>query len=87
MKRNYTLKINGASIIKTHSIIRFLRKTRLIKWGNKPVEVFVRVYDGRYKDVFGKMIDFFNEGTYANKKDFDLALTAFLETREENQAT
>ena len=81
-KRNYTLKIfHGQKVerYETHSIIRFLRKTRTIKWLDSMVKVYVKVYYGMDKDVFDRKSHFYNDGTYTNKKDFDFALNAFLE--------
>lgn len=73
-KRNFTLRVRNqdkeVSYIKTHSIRRFLPKTRLINWENKTLDVYLRVSYGK---------GFFNSGTYNNKKDFEMALAAFLE--------
>ena len=43
------------------------------------VKVFIKVSYGKHKDVFGKMVEFTNQGTYENKHDALQALEAFLE--------
>lgn len=80
--RNYTLKIfSGQKVdrVETKSIVRFLRRVRLIKWQDSTIKVYLRISYGNMIDVWGKRVTAYNNGTYTNKKDFDLALNAFLE--------
>ncbi len=78
MKRNYTVVINGKRYESSH-IRRFLNHVRTIKWQVGHPKVYLRVSYGMQKDNFGKNRTFYNDGDYDNKKDFDLALKAFLE--------
>ena len=80
---NFTFKVyeNGrvVSRCQTHKMMRFLHRIQAIKFKKGTTKVNLRVYYGRFKDNFGKMVDFFNEGLYDNKKDFTLAWKAFIE--------
>ena len=81
-KINYILKVFKAKTMKRYESAnrrRFLYYTRLINWKNGISKVYLKVIYGKDKDAYGKMIVFQNEGTYTNKKDFELALKAFLE--------
>ncbi len=81
-KRNYLLKIiHGQKVerYETKSLRRFLNHTRTINWKDSPCRVYLRVSYGKKEDVFGKQATFYNDGTYENKEDFNLALEAFLE--------
>lgn len=82
---NYTAKThytNGkVNRLETSSIRRFLTHTRSINWQKSIRKVYLRVYYGKHKDVFGKTAQFINEGEYASKRDFDRSLKAFLEIR------
>lgn len=80
--RNYTLKIFHSQKVEraeTKSIVRFLRRARLIKWQDTAFKVYLRVSYGTIIDGWEKRVTSYNDGTYTNKKDFDLALNAFLE--------
>jgi len=80
-KLNYTFKvIKKGKVVErlvTGKKRRFYNHARLIKWINKPLKVYLRVYYGTFKDNEGKMSNFYNEGYYFNKKDFWLALDVF----------
>jgi len=71
---NYTLKISHGQKVeryRTKSLRRFLRHIRTIKWEDSTFQkVYLKVYYGKKQD---------NDGIYINKKDFELALNAFLE--------
>ena len=80
--KQYALRIKTPKGVKrrtTKSRRRFLYYTRLIPWQIKDLKVYLKVSDGLQKDHRGKMVEFYNDGDYINKKDFDLALNAFLE--------
>lgn len=77
MNRNYTINANGVRY-ESKSMRRFLRHVRTIKWKETTLAT-LRVSYGTGKDVFGKEVTFNNEGEYTNKKDFEQALTAFME--------
>ena len=70
--RNYTLKVfkddREVQRVETHNLSLFTRKSRLINWLESNLEVYLRVSEGS-----------FNDGTYQNKKDFEIALKAFME--------
>jgi hypothetical protein len=74
IKRNLTLKVirNGQTVqrCQTRSKRRFYNSVSRINWRDTPLKVVLRV---NYGDGF------FNEGEYISKRDFDLALKAFLE--------
>jgi hypothetical protein len=79
---NFTLKVmeNGQEVsrVQTHSLRVFLNRARTINWQNPHILVGLRVSYGKYEDVFGKMVTFYNEGEYDKKKDFALAANAFI---------
>lgn len=54
---------------------RFLSKLRGSLWSR----CVIRVSYGKQKDVYGKMVEFTNEGEYDNKHDAIQAFKAFLE--------
>jgi len=82
-KLNYTFRVvrNGKTMEKcqTHSKRRFSNKIRTINWQNKPSKVYLRVSYGKGEDVFGKIVNFYNDGWYDNKKDLLFALNTFSE--------
>lgn len=71
---NFTYKAyeNGRVVqsMRTHSIRRFLNRTRTIKWQKEHFNVYLRV---SYKKGF------YNDGDYQYKKDFWLAFYVFTE--------
>jgi len=79
--RNCILKVKYGKVVKRYESAnkrRFLYYTRLINWEKCPV-VTLRVVYGKIKDNFGHIVTADNTGDYENKKDFLLALNAFLE--------
>jgi len=46
---------------------------------NKPYHVFLRVGYGKHEDTWGKMVRFYNSGSYTTKKDLWFAFRAFTE--------
>jgi hypothetical protein len=40
---------------------------------------YIRVNYGKYKDNFGKLVDFYNDGEYTNKTELMKAYKAFIE--------
>lgn len=80
-KRNYLLKVFYGQKVEryeTHSIRRFYNHARTIKWKNKPIKVYLRISYGKQLTLGGKLENFWNDGKYTNKEDFELALNAFL---------
>lgn len=79
---NFTYRVtkNGkvAAKCQTHSIRRFCRRIRSIKW-QKEQSVYLRVYDGRVLNNFGKMVAFYNDGYYQTRGELLGALSAFTE--------
>lgn len=63
--------------IRTHKIRLFLQKARLINWLELNLVVYLKVSYGMYKDNFGNISIFYNDGIYKNKNDFWLAFKAF----------
>ncbi len=63
----------------THSIRRFTKKLGTINWENGVIKVNLRVNYGRYKNMYGKFINFYNDGEYETKKDLLQAFKAFIE--------
>ena len=76
--RNYLIRVNGHKY-ETKSIVRFLRHVRTIKWSKSKIKVYLRVSYGKQKNISNSFVTFYNDGTYTNEKDFNLALNAFLE--------
>lgn len=78
--KSYVLTVFKGEVVQRHDTSRwrrFLYQTRMIPWQKGQIKAYLKV---NYKeDFFGKKIMFSNSGTYDNKKDFDLALKAFLE--------
>lgn len=81
---NYTLKIyfkNGkVRRVEKKNSKAFLYQIRTINW-LKSKFVGLRVYYGTFKNAFGKMSGFINEGIYTSKKEFNQTLAAFLAER------
>lgn len=80
---NYLFKvfINGKMTerYETKKLSRFLWKLRLINWQISGLRVYLRVSSGRSLENHGRLADFYNDGTYNNRPDFNQALAAFLE--------
>lgn len=68
-----------AQMSRTKKIRKFLKNARLINFKNNEIKAYLKVDYGRYLDVYGKMINFDNEGTYDNKEDFLWAVDTFTE--------
>lgn len=64
---------------RTHSIRRFVRNLRTIKWQSGGIRAYLRVNYGRHFDVFGKKSAFHNDGWYERKENLWLAFNAFKE--------
>jgi len=80
--KNYTVKVitsKGNSRLSTKSIRRFLTYIRTINWDRNLKKVYLKVYYGKQKDVFGKLSQFHNEGWYTKENEFWQAFTAFNE--------
>lgn len=82
MKKNYLIKIlypHKTYKYQTHSIRRFLKKTRTIGFHNPSIRVYLKVGYGKQENWQGKKENFYNEGYYENPPDFESALYAFVE--------
>lgn len=83
---NFTLKIKrnrqATRKCQTHSVRRFLNRLRTINWKDDQISVYLKIYYGRHKDNFGKIVPFYNDGEYENKKDLWKAFNAFYDERE-----
>ena len=88
IRKNYTFKLlennKVVRILRTHSKRRFLNGLRTIKWDSSTLEVYLRVYYGRFKDCFNKETNFYNDGFYQTKDDLWQAFEAFDELTEED---
>jgi len=64
--KNFTFRVvkNGEVISRcqTSKKRRFINHLRTINWKNKPLKVYLRVYCGRQKDVWGNLSGFYNDG-------------------------
>jgi len=81
-KRNYIIKVFYGAKVERHEsskLRRFLYYTRLIPWQIKDLKVYLKVIYGKQEDWSGKLVTFYNDGIFKNKKDFKLALNEFLE--------
>ena len=71
----FTLKVTKhgvvVQVVRTHSIRRFLKNIRTIKWQDRDIKAYLRVNYGK---------GFYNNGEYSNEKEFWLAVQAFTET-------
>ena len=80
---NLTFRVykNGKEVnrCQTHSKRHFYNRIGTINWQNKPLEVYLRVYYRKALSNYNRIEPFWNEGVYNNRKDFFLALRAFLE--------
>ena len=84
MKKSFLIKVFYPHEIykyQTHFIRRFLKKTRTTKWQNTPIKVFLKVSYGREENWQDKKENFYNDGYYENRSDFELALNAFVEEK------
>lgn len=74
---NYTLKVTHNNKKVVHLVTtkkkRFLCQTGTINWRKRNLEVYIKVYYNKGE---------WNEGIYTTRKEFDLALKAFLELPE-----
>lgn len=79
----YSIKVSKAGKVvqrnTTHKIRRFLKILRLVKFGERDISVYLRVRYGDFPDVFGKIIEFYNDGQYDNKEECSQAAYAFTE--------
>lgn len=80
---NFTLKIkeNNKTIqrVQTHSLRRFYRHLRTINWQKHNLSVYLKVSYGKQKDVWGKMVTFYNDGDYETEQELLQAFRAFTE--------
>lgn len=60
---------------------RFLNKLALINFENGQVKVYLNVCYGTGKCVTGKIVKFYNDGWYIDKKSLFQALVAFREVQ------
>ena len=85
---NYSFKViqNSRTIqrCQTHSIRRFTKKIGTINWENGQITVYLRVNYGRYKNNYGKLVNFYNDGEYETKKDLLQAFKAFIDVDKAN---
>lgn len=88
-KKNYTYRvmINGQKVqgLVTHRKRLFLTQLRTINWRELRKtggSAYIRVYYGRFRDVFNKLSDFYNDGIYQKRNDFWAAFRAFDELTE-----
>jgi hypothetical protein len=75
-KNNYVIKINSVRY-ETSYKSRFLNHIRTINWRKSKIKIHLRVSYPELKKEYG--VTPFNSGTYTSKKDFELALAAFIE--------
>lgn len=78
---SYKVIKNGKVIdrYRTRSKRRFLYRARTINWKKKHLKVYLRVSYGKHLTNYGKLDNFWNDGEYRTKKEFWIALRAFLE--------
>jgi len=55
----------------------FLRLSRLVS-SQKSFPIYLRVSYGRSRDCFNRLVEFYNDGDYTNKKDLMHAFRAFV---------
>ena len=73
-----TLKLHKGSKIKTYlgtSVRRLLYYINHVKFD----KVYLKVKYGKFQDNSGKMTEFYNDGTYADKNELIEVLKAFTE--------
>jgi hypothetical protein len=77
---NFTLiiKFHGQKVqrVSTHSIRRFYRHLRTIKW-KEGISVYLCVSYGKDYDVFGIYRTFYNDGIFTNKNELFQAFQIF----------
>ncbi|MFH0750049.1 MAG: hypothetical protein V1917_04030 [Candidatus Gottesmanbacteria bacterium] len=82
-KLKFRLKnsINGktAYVAYSRSKKRFYQKLMRVNWEYSP-SIYCFVSYGKSVDVFGKLVEFYNDGKYDNKKDLFQAFKAFTES-------
>jgi hypothetical protein len=82
-RTNYFYKVtkNGKVIdmCRTHSIKRFSRSLRTIKWQNIPIKVYLRVNYGKNEHNSNNYLNFYNDGEYHTRQDLLTAYEAFVE--------
>jgi len=65
--------------VRTHKKKRFLKILRSINWHRNDLKAYLRISYGKSTDISGKLVNFYNDGVYENKKDLWLAFRAFIE--------
>lgn len=84
LNRNFTLRtyINGkmAHRVETHKLGRFSHHVQATDFSQPGVSVYLRVSEGEKTDVFGNLVNFYNDGTYKDKESLMQAYHAFIET-------
>lgn len=79
---NFTLivKSHGQKVerVSTHSVRRFYRRLRSIKWKDN-TSCYLCVSYGKHFDSFGQFRSFYNDGVYDNEKDLLQAFQIFTE--------
>ena len=70
-----TNRHGGVSTYHSGTKSRFMSKLTAKNW----VKCHIKVLYGKQKDVFGKLVEFTNEGIYENSHDAIQAFNAFLE--------
>lgn len=58
---------------------RFLKIVRSIKFKSSLLKAYVKVDYGRFPDIHGTLVNFYNDGDYCNRTDLLQAVYAFLE--------
>lgn len=69
--------------VRTNSDRRFFYITRSINWDVKDISAYIEFNYGKKLSNQDKIEEFFNDGKYENKADFDLAYEAFREEETE----
>lgn len=83
MKFHFKL-LNCSQVVKvstSKSSRRFLNKLALINFENGQVKVYLKVSYGIGKCVNGKLVKFYNDGWYLDRKSLFQALDAFREVQ------
>lgn len=65
--------------VRTYRKRRILKIIRSTKWQDPSFSRYFKVDYGKRHDVYGKLVNFYNDGTYNNKRDFLSAAEAFME--------
>lgn len=79
----YILKVlDGRRIVRrvqTDNRRVFAQKLASLRHKSRAEKWYLRVNYGKRKDNFGKLVDFYNDGDYTNKKQLVQAYKAFIE--------